>query len=105
MKTWTYFFLLLVMITSCSGHSAPKNLTWYKNATISDVTEDPDHPETVMRVAIGISQQVFYVSKKNEDRMILNKVNQSFKSGKAFDIGIENNTNIIKEMREVKNTP
>lgn len=104
MKTWTYLLLLFAMVASCSGHSGPKNLTWYKNAIITDVTEDPDHPETVMRVAIGISQQVFYVSKKNDD-LIMDKVSQSYKRGKAFDIGIENNTNMIKEMREVKNIP
>lgn len=102
MKAWTYLLLLFVMITSCSGNSSQKNLTWYKNSTISNITEDPDHPENFMRASIGISQQVFYLSKKKDDGLILDKATQSYKTGKAFDIGIENNTNIIKEMKEVK---
>ncbi len=102
MKAWTYLLLLFFMITSCSGNSSPKNLTWYNNSTITGITEDPDNPERFLRVSIGISQQVFYVSKKKEDALLMDKATQSYKRGKAFDIGIENNTNIIKEMKEVK---
>jgi len=102
MKVWTYLLLFFVMITSCSGNSSQKNLTWYNNSTITNITEDPDHPENFMRASIGISQQVFYLSKKKDDGLILDKATQSYKTGKAFDIGIENNTNIIKEMKEVE---
>lgn len=32
----------------------------------------------------------------------MEKANQSFKKGKAYNIGIENNTNIIKQINEIK---
>ncbi|GEN65626.1 MULTISPECIES: hypothetical protein [Chryseobacterium] len=103
MKAWTYILLLFIMITSCSGNASSQNLTWYNNSTISSITEDPDKPNDLVRVAIGISAQVFYLSKKSPDyKVLMEKLNQSYKNGKAFDIGIENNTNIIKQVKEVK---
>lgn len=103
MKAWTYLLLLFFMITSCSGTSSSKNLTWYNNSTISNITEDPDKPEDVLRISIGISAQVFYLSKKSTDyNSLFEKAQQSYKRGKVYDIGIENNTNIIKEIREIK---
>ncbi len=103
MKAWTYLLLLFFMITSCSGTSSSQNLTWYNNSTITNITEDPDKPEDVVRISIGISAQVFYISKKSSDyKALLEKATQSFKNNKPFNIGIENNTNIIKEINEVK---
>lgn len=103
MKGWSYLLLLFIMITSCSGNSTPQNLTWYNNATISNIMEDPDKPNEVVRVAIGISAQVFYLSKKSpEYKSLMEKATQSFKKGKTYNIGIENKTNIIKEIKEVK---
>lgn len=102
MKAWT-FILFLFMITSCSGSSSSQNLTWYKNATISQISEDPDHPADLLRISIGISPQVFYLSKKAPAyKSLLEKLNQSFKKGKKFNIGIENNTNHIKQIDDVK---
>ncbi|MDH6253168.1 hypothetical protein M2347_002895 [Chryseobacterium sp. H1D6B] len=102
MKTWT-FILFLLMMTSCSGSSSSQSLTWYNNATISQIIEDPDHPEEFIRISIGISPQVFYLSKKSPSySSLLNKLNQSYKKGKTFNIGIENNTNIIKQINEIK---
>lgn len=104
MKTWTYLLSLFFMITSCSsGNPGSQNLTWYNNSTISNITEDPDKPSEFLRVSIGISQQVFYISKKSTDnKALMEKANQSFKKGKAYNIGIENNTNIIKQINEIK---
>jgi len=103
MKAWSYLLLLFIMITSCSGSSTPQNLTWYNNAAISNITEDPDKPNEVVRVSIGISAQVFYLSKKSpEYKSLMEKATQSFKKGKAYNIGIENKTNIIKEIKEIK---
>lgn len=103
MKPWTYIALLLFMITSCSGSSASQNLTWYNNSVITDIIEDPEKPAEFMRVSIGISPQVFYLSKKSDDyKTLLEKATQSHKRGKAFNIGIENNTNIIKQVNEVR---
>ncbi|MCQ9636146.1 hypothetical protein MP477_14405 [Chryseobacterium sp. WG23] len=103
MKAWTHILLLFIMITSCSGNSSSQNLTWYTNSTISSITEDPDKPDDFVRVAIGISAQVFYLSKKSPDyKVLIEKVNQSYKNGKTYDIGIENNTNIIKQVKEAK---
>lgn len=103
MKAWSCFLLLFIMMTSCSGNSTPQNLTWYNNATISDITEDPDKPNEVVRVAIGISAQVFYLSKKSpEYKSLLEKATQSLKKGKTYNIGIENKTNIIKEIKEIQ---
>ncbi|AZB02109.1 hypothetical protein EG359_22045 [Chryseobacterium joostei] len=103
MKAWTYLLLLFTMITSCSSHSESQKLTWYNNATINNILEDPDKPEEVVRVAIGISAQVFYLSKKSSDyKVLMEKVNLSFKKGNIYNIGVESNTNIIKQIKEVK---
>lgn len=103
MKAWSCLLLLFIMITSCSGNFTPQNLTWYNNATISNIMEDPDKPDEVVRVAIGISAQVFYLSKKSpEYKSLMEKATQSFKKGKVYNIGIENKTNIIKEIKEAK---
>ncbi|QIY90473.1 hypothetical protein [Chryseobacterium gallinarum] len=103
MKIWTYLLLPFIMITSCSGNSGSTNLTWYKNSTITNIIEDPDKPDEVIRIAIGISAQVFYLSKKSSDYdALFEKAKQSFKRGKAYDIGIENNTNIIRQINDIK---
>ncbi|MGG5210413.1 hypothetical protein ACQWU4_15925 [Chryseobacterium sp. MIQD13] len=102
MKVWTYILLLLFMITSCSGNSSSQNLTWYNNSVITNVAEDPEKPEEFTRISIGISPQIFYLSKKGTDyKALLEKTNQSHKKGKAYNIGIENNTNIIKQINEI----
>jgi hypothetical protein len=94
------------MITSCSGSSGSsnsQNLTWYNKATISQISEDPDHPKEFLRISIGISPQVFYLSKKNASyTSLLEKLNQSLQKGKKLNIGIENNTNIIKQITDPK---
>lgn len=97
-------YIALFMITSCSNSNPnSQNLTWYNNSTINQVSEDPENPEKFLRVTIGVSQQVFYLSKKDSDyQSLLEKLNQSAKQGKAFNIGIENNTNIIREMNEIQ---
>lgn len=103
MKAWSYLLLIFIMVTSCSGNSSSQNLTWYNNSTITNIAEDPDKPEDFVRISIGISPQIFYVSKKSSDYTVLmEKVTQSYKKGKSFDIGIENNTNIIRQVNEVK---
>jgi len=90
------------MITSCSGSSGTQNLTWYNNSVITNVSEDPEKPEEFIRVSIGISPQIFYLSKKGPDyKSLLEKAGQSHKKGKAYNIGIENNTNIIKQINEI----
>lgn len=87
------------MTISCSGSSGSQNLTWYKNATITQIAEDPEDPENMLRISIGISPQIFYLSKKTSDySALLEKLNQSNKKGKVFNIGIENNTNLIKKV-------
>ncbi|MGL6126057.1 hypothetical protein [Chryseobacterium artocarpi] len=103
MKAWTYLLLLFTMFTSCSSNSESQKLIWYNNATINNILEDPDKPEEVVRVAIGISAQVFYLSKKSPDyKTMMEKVDLSFKKGKTYNIGVESKTNIIKEINEVK---
>lgn len=103
MKVWTYLLLVFTMITSCSSNSESQKLTWYNNSTITNILEDPDKPEEVVRVAIGISAQVFYLSKKSPDyKALMEKVNLSFKKGNLYNIGVENKTNIIKQINEVK---
>lgn len=90
------------MITSCSGSSGSQNLTWYNKSVITNVSEDPEKPEEFIRVSIGISPQIFYLSKKGPDyKSLLEKAGQSHKKGKAYNIGIENNTNIIKQINEI----
>ncbi|MCW3161075.1 hypothetical protein [Chryseobacterium oryctis] len=102
MKTWIYI-LIFMMTSSCFGSSQSQNLTWYKNSTISQIIDDPDHPEKFLRISIGISQQVFYVSKKDPNySSLLEKLNLSYKKGKTYNIGIENNTNIIKQINDIK---
>jgi len=90
------------MITSCSGSSGSQSLTWYNNSVITNVSEDPEKPEEFTRISIGISPQIFYLSKKGTDyKSLLEKAGQSHKKGKAYNIGIENNTNIIKQINEI----
>lgn len=102
MKAWT-FILSLFMVTSCSGSSGSQNLTWYKSATISQISEDPEKPADFLRISIGISPQIFYLSKKEPNyKSLLDKLNQSLKKGKPFSIGIENKTNIIRQVNDVK---
>ena len=103
MKALSYFLLLFFMIVSCSGNSNSQNLTWYNNSVISNIEKDPEKPEEFERVSIGISAQVFYISKKSSDyKIIMEKASQSFQKSKAFNIGIEKNTNIIRQINEVK---
>jgi hypothetical protein len=90
------------MITSCSGSSGSQNLTWYNKSVITNVSEDPEKPEEFIRISIGISPQIFYLSKKGPDyKSLLEKAGQSHKKGKAYNIGIENSTNIIKQINEI----
>ena len=80
MKAWSYLLLLFIMITSCSGNSTPQNLTWYNNATISDITEDPDKPNELVRVAIGIQcAGILSFKKSPEYKSLMEKATQSFK--------------------------
>ncbi|GAE62827.1 hypothetical protein H3Z85_15035 [Chryseobacterium indologenes] len=103
MKVWTYLLLVFIMITSCSSSSESQKLTWYNNASINNILEDPDKPEEVVRVAIGISAQVFYISKKSSNyKNLIEKANLSFKKGKTYNIGVDSKTNMVKEINEVK---
>ncbi|WP_123912757.1 hypothetical protein [Chryseobacterium pennipullorum] len=103
MKIWNFILMLIFMMTSCSNGSSAQNLTWYNNATISNIADDPDKPEEFVRISIGISQQVFYLSKKSpEYKALMQKTTESFKNGKAYNIGIENNTNIIRQVNDIK---
>lgn len=58
---------LMIMAICCSGNSASHDLTWNDHSSVTDITEDPDRPEEFVRVFIGISSQVFYISKKSMD--------------------------------------
>ncbi|MDQ0065455.1 hypothetical protein [Chryseobacterium lathyri] len=102
MKIWPYLLFILFMIASCSGSSSSQNLTWYNNSVITNVSEDPEKPEEFTRVSIGISPQIFYLAKKSDDyKALLKKTRLSHKNGKPFNIGIENNTNIIRQINEI----
>ncbi|HAO27787.1 MAG TPA: hypothetical protein DCQ68_09100 [Chryseobacterium indologenes] len=91
------------MITSCSSSSESQKLTWYNNSSINNILEDPDKSEEVVRVAIGISAQVFYISKKSSNyKNLIEKANLSFKKGKTYNIGVDSKTNMVKEINEVK---
>ncbi|WP_390454639.1 hypothetical protein [Chryseobacterium sp. Alg-005] len=90
------------MTTSCSNTPNSQNLTWYNHSTVNQVSEDPENPEKFQRVTIGISQQVFYLSKKDSNyQTLLKRLNESAEKGKALNIGIENNTNIIKQVNDL----
>lgn len=92
-----------MMIISCSGNQSSQNLTWYNNSVITDITDDPDRPQEFARVSIGISAQVFYLSKKSQDYPhLIEKATLSLKTNKKYDIGIENKTNIIRQIKDVK---
>lgn len=102
MKTWI-FYIVIFMTASCSHNPNSQQLTWYNHSTINQVTEDPENPEKFQRVTIGISQQVFYLSKEDPNYpALLKKLNESAEKGKAFDIGIENDTNIIRQVNDSK---
>lgn len=92
-----------MMVISCSGNQSSQNLTWYNNSVITDITDDPDRPQEFARVSIGISAQVFYFSKKSQDyNHLIEKATLSLKTSKKYDIGIENKTNIIRQIKDAK---
>ena len=92
-----------MMVISCSGNQSSQNLTWYNNSVITDITDDPDRPQEFARVSIGISAQVFYLSKKSQDYThLIENATLSLKTNKKYDIGIENKTNIIRQIKDVK---
>ncbi|HAO06090.1 MAG TPA: hypothetical protein DCQ50_03665 [Chryseobacterium sp.] len=103
MKFSTYILFIITMVISCSGNQSSQNLTWYNNSVISDITDDPDRPQEFARVSIGISAQVFYLSKKSQDYThLIEKATLSLKTNKKYDIGIENKTNIIRQIKDPK---
>lgn len=103
MKILTYILFIIPMVISCSGNQSSQNLTWYNSSVISDITDDPDRPQEFARVSIGISAQVFYLSKKSQDYThLIEKATLSLKTNKKYDIGIENKTNIIRQIKDVK---
>jgi hypothetical protein len=103
MKFLSNILLIMMMIVSCSGNQNSQNLTWYNNSVITDITDDPDKPQELARVSIGISAQVFYLSKKSQDyKNLIEKATLSLKESKKYHIGIENKTNMIKQIRDVK---
>ncbi len=103
MKILMHIFFLMIITISCSGYSGSEDLTWYDHSAITQVTEDPDRPEEFVRVSIGISLQVFNISKKSADyKDLLEKALKSSHRNKGYNIGIENKTNIIREMREAQ---
>ncbi|WP_294200873.1 hypothetical protein [uncultured Chryseobacterium sp.] len=100
MKLLIHTICFLMITASCSGNSSPQNLTWYNDSSITNIIEDPEHPEEQMRISIGISAQVFYISKKSPDyKSLMEKADLSLKKNISFDIGIENKTNIIKRIK------
>ncbi|NAW51168.1 hypothetical protein GNY06_07190 [Elizabethkingia argentiflava] len=90
----------LLMMIFCTTDF--ENLTWYHNIRISDCENDPDHADNI-RVSIGMSPQVFYVSKKRVDYpLLLKMLNLSFKEGKKLNLGIENKTHQIQQINDVQ---
>lgn len=103
MKILMTILCLMIMTICCSGNSASHDLTWYDHSSVTNITEDLDRPEEFVRISIGISAQVFYISKKSMDyKNVIEKATDSFKNNKLYHIGIENKTNIIREIKEVK---
>lgn len=103
MKFLTYILFIIMMVISCSGNQSSQNLTWYNNSVITDITDDPDRPQEFARISVGISAQVFYLSKKSQDyKHLIEKATLSLKTSKKYDIGIENKTNIIRQIKDVK---
>ncbi len=103
MKILVHLFCLMIMTICCSGNSGSHDLIWYDHSSITSITKDPDRPEEFVRVSIGISAQVFYISKKSDDYFsLIEKATRSLKESRSYDIGIENKTNIIREIREFR---
>uniref|UniRef100_A0AAU6WUG5 Lipoprotein n=1 Tax=Chryseobacterium endophyticum TaxID=1854762 RepID=A0AAU6WUG5_9FLAO len=80
----------LMITASCSGNSSPQNLTWYNDSSITNIIEDPEHPEEQMRISIGISAQVFYISKKSPDyKSLMEKADLSLKKTYLLTSGLK----------------
>lgn len=73
MKILMTILCLMIMTICCSGNSASHDLTWYDHSSVTNITEDPDRPEEFVRVSIGISVQVFYISKNPPTMKIWSK--------------------------------
>lgn len=87
----------LMMIICCSGNSSPQDLIWYDYFSITNITGDPDRPEEFKRVSIGISAQVFYISRKSADyKDLMDKTMNRSSKNEQYNIAIENKTNMIR---------
>lgn len=89
-----YIFILLLLVNlSCS--KVNPELIWYDPIVVSDLDKDSEQAD--IRVALGISAQVFYLSEKEKNfTQLLDGLTRSYRKQKPLKIGIEKGTNQIK---------
>jgi hypothetical protein len=81
MKAWTYLLLIFTMIASCSSNSESQKLTWYNNATINDIQEDPDR-ESCTCCHWNKCTGLLYLKKSSDYTALIEKANLSLKRAK-----------------------
>ena len=89
------FILLLLLNLSCIKNSP--ELIWYDPIVVMDIDKDSEH--AAIRVALGISAQVFYLSEKEENfTELLDELSNSYRNQLPVKVGVENGTNQIKSV-------
>jgi len=93
-KMRNYIFILLVLLNLSCSKTSPE-LIWYDPIIVSDI--DKDSEKNNIRIALGISAQVFYLSEKERNfTELLDGLSNSYHNQQPVKIGIENGTNQIK---------
>ncbi len=93
-KMRNYIFILLLLLNLSCIKTSPE-LIWYDPIVVMDIDKDSEHAD--IRVALGISAQVFYLSEKEENfTELLDELSNSYHNQQPVKIGIENGTNQIK---------
>lgn len=92
------YALLILMLFNVSCSMNRNTITWYHNIVVNHLEKDSENPEQY-RISLGISAQVFYLSPKTENyAQLLDKIKKSYQDQKPVKVGIEKNTNRIKEV-------
>ncbi|WP_347069740.1 hypothetical protein [Flavobacterium sp. WV_118_3] len=92
----TSIFILLILLNLSCSKTSP-GIVWYDPIVVMDIDKDSEH--AAIRVALGISAQVFYLSEKEENfTQLLNELSNSYRNQLPVKVGVENGTNQIKSV-------
>lgn len=91
---------ICLLAISCGERKSANNLSSYKNNIIEQIAKETD---SIYRVQIGIMAQSFYLDRKNDGfEKKLQLLQESLSQKKKLDIDVENGTNRIISVQEIK---